>query len=61
MSDLIEKLGNLGEEFDDDEFSSILGVATEDLYDAVSGTNNSVGEMLEFLENYEEYKEDDYE
>lgn len=61
MSELIEKLENLGDEFDDDEFASILGMAVEDLSDAVAGDNNNVGEMLDFLENYEEYKEDDYE
>jgi hypothetical protein len=61
MSELIEKLENLGDEFDDDEFTSILGMAVEDLSDALAGDNNNVGEMLDFLENYEEYKEDDYE
>lgn len=60
MSELIEKLENLGDEFDDDEFTSILGAAVEDLSDAVVGDNNNVGEMLSFLENYEEYKEEDY-
>jgi hypothetical protein len=59
MSELIEKLENLGDEFDDDEFASILGMAVEDLSDAVAGDNNNVGEMLDFLENYEEYREDD--
>lgn len=61
MSDLIEKLENLGDEFDDDEFTTILGSAVEDLSDAVAGNNNNVGDLLDFLENYEEYKEDDYE
>lgn len=61
MSELVEKLGNLGDEFDDEEFSAILGAATEDLYDVVSGNNGAVGEMLDFLNNYEEYKDDDYE
>ena len=39
MSDLIEKLENLGDEFDDDEFTTILGSAVEDLSDDVYGVS----------------------
>lgn len=48
----------MGDEFDDDEFQSILGRATDELYDLISGANGSFGELLDWLENYEEYKED---
>lgn len=52
------KLADLGEEFDDDEFQSILGRSTDEFYDLVSGANGSFGELLDWVENYEEYKED---
>lgn len=52
------KLADLGEEFDDDEFQTILGRATDEFYDLISGCNGSFGELLGWLEDYEEYKED---
>lgn len=52
------KLADLGEEFDDDEFQAILGSATDEFYDLISGTNGSFGELLNWLDDYEEYKED---
>lgn len=59
MSELVEKLGNLGEEFEDDEFSSILDDVTDSIYDIINGENGPVGEMLDFLENYEEYNDNE--
>ena len=52
------KLADLGDEFDDEEFQSILGRATDELYDLISGTNGSFGELLDWLDNYEEYKDE---
>lgn len=51
-------MSDLCDEFDDDEFSSLLGRATDEFYDLLSGSNGSFGEVLDWLENYEEYKED---
>jgi hypothetical protein len=51
-------LADLGDEFDDDEFQSILGRATDELYDLISGTNGSFGELLDWLDSYEEYKDE---
>lgn len=51
-------MADLGDEFDDDEFQSILGKATDELYDLISGTNGSFGELLDWLDNYEEYKDE---
>lgn len=48
------KLSDLGDEFDDDEFQSILGRAVDEIYDLISGTNGSFGELLDWLDNYEE-------
>lgn len=59
MSELVEKLGNLGEEFEDDEFSSILDDVTDSIYDIINGENGPVGEMLDFLENYEQYNDNE--
>ena len=59
MSELVEKLGNLGEEFEDDEFSSILDDVTDSIYDIINGETGPVGEMLDFLENYEEYNDNE--
>lgn len=53
------KLADLGDEFDDDEFASLLGNAVEEFYDLLSGSTGSFGELLNWLEEYEEYKEDE--
>lgn len=53
------KLSDLADEFDDDEFSSLLGRAADEFYDLLSGANGSFGELLDWLDNYEEYKEDE--
>ena len=45
------------DEFDDDEFSSLLGNAVEEFYDLLSGSSGTFGEVLDWLENYEEYKD----
>ena len=42
------KLADLADEIDDDEFAELLGHSTEEFYD-----------LLGWLEEYEEYKEDD--
>lgn len=55
------KLADLADEFDDDEFSSLLGRATDEFYDLLGGASGSFGEVLEWLDNYEEYKEEDEE
>lgn len=52
-------MSDLADEFDDDEFTSLLGRACDELYDLISGTNGSFGEVLDWLDNYEEYKEED--
>lgn len=44
----------MGDEFDDDEFQSILGRTVDEFYDLISGTNGSFGELLDWLDNYEE-------
>ena len=51
------KLADLGDEFDDDEFQSILGRAVDEFYDLLGGATGSFGELLDWLDNYEEYKE----
>lgn len=51
------KLADLGDEFDDDEFQSILGRAADEFYDLLGGATGSFGELLDWLDNYEEYKE----
>ena len=51
-------MADLADEFDDDEFSSLLGNAVEEFYDLLSGCNGTFGEVLNWLEEYEEYKED---
>ena len=56
---LFGKLADLADEFDDDEFSSLLGNAVEEFYDLLSGCNGTFGEVLTWLEEYEEYKEDE--
>ena len=56
---LFGKLADLADEFDDDEFGSLLGNAVEEFYDLLSGATGSFGEVLNWLEEYEEYKEDD--
>ena len=56
---LFGKLADLADEFDDDEFNTILGRAVDEFYDLISGSNGSFGELLSWLENYEEYKEDE--
>ena len=43
--------------FDDDEFQSILGRAADEFYDLLGGATGSFGELLDWLDNYEEYKE----
>lgn len=53
------KLADLADEFEDDEFSSLLGNATEEFYDLLSGSTGTFGEVLNWLEEYEEYKEDE--
>ena len=53
------KLADLADEFDDDEFSSLLGNAVEEFYDLLSGSTGTFGEVLSWLEEYEEYKEDE--
>jgi hypothetical protein len=35
-----------------------MGCAVEEFYDLLNGCNGSFGEVLDWLENYEEYKED---
>jgi hypothetical protein len=56
---LYGKLSDLADEFDDDEFTSLIGRACDEFYDLISGTNGSFGEVLNWLEEYEEYKEDE--
>ena len=53
------KLADLADEFDDDEFTSLIGRACDEFYDLISGTNGTFGEVLNWLEEYEEYKEDE--
>lgn len=52
------KFSDLIDEFDDEEFSNLMGCAVEEFYDLLNGCNGSFGEVLDWLENYEEYKED---
>jgi hypothetical protein len=35
-----------------------MGRAVEEFYDLISGCNGSFGEALDWLENYEEYKQE---
>lgn len=58
MAGLIEKLNDLGDEFEDEEFSSVLSNVTDDLSDIINGDVGPVCELLEWLENYEEYNND---
>ena len=53
------KLADLADEFDDDEFGSLLGNAVEEFYDLLSGSSGTFGEVLDWLENYEEYKDNE--
>jgi hypothetical protein len=50
-------LADLADEFDDDEFSSLLENAVEEFYDLLSGSSGTFVEVLDWLENYEEYKD----
>jgi hypothetical protein len=52
-------LADLADEFDDDEFVELIGQSTEEFYDLLGGGTGTFGGLLEWLENYEEYKEDD--
>lgn len=55
----IEKLTDLADEFDDEEFSEIVEDVAAALGDVLSEDNSPTADMLNWLEEYEEFKEDE--
>lgn len=56
----IEKLTDLADEFDDAEYSELTEAVADGLNEVVNEDSSPVAELLNWLENYEEYKEEDY-
>jgi hypothetical protein len=55
----IEKLSDLAGEFDDAEFNDIMAEVVDRLEEVMDEDSGPVAEMLVWLENYEEYKEEE--
>lgn len=55
----IEKLSDLAGEFDDSEYSDLTDSVVDALEEVLDEDNGPVAELLNWLENYEEYKEED--
>jgi hypothetical protein len=55
----IEKLSDLADEFEDAEYSELSDAVVDGLSEVVDEDNSPVAELLAWLENYEEYKEEE--
>lgn len=55
----IEKLSDLADEFEDAEYSELSDRIVDALSEVVDEDNGPVAELLAWLENYEEYKEEE--
>ncbi|MBR4889892.1 MAG: hypothetical protein IKU15_01065 [Clostridia bacterium] len=55
----IEKLSDLAGEFDDSEYSDLTDSVVDSLEEVLNEDYGPVAELLNWLENYEEYKEED--
>ena len=55
----IEKLSDLADEFEDAEYSELSDAVVDGLSEVVDEDNSPVAELLSWLENYEEYKEEE--
>lgn len=59
MAGLVEKLSDLSDEFEDEELSAIMDDVTDELSDIINGDRGTVYELHQWLENYEEYNNND--